>query len=1015
MRGMRIGPLQWAVGALCAVVGALMLIVPHQFEAPEYAALRPRLAWWGVAYLLSGTVLLTVAALTPKRAVVVASHLCAAGGVLILARGFALQGSWTQVSLFTVLGLGTAFGVLRPYSRERRLWSGRGDLFAIAMGLAATTNGFIVLVAPESFPVHIAEPLRPYLHWYGSIFLAGGLALIGSQIVPALPRPSVMAAHPLAGASFFVHVGATSFPNRNWNEVACYGGFGALLALLPWLAPLLGRFDPASLRARLTLALAIGAALPLIVTLSLVKDHDRRSMSTQVLTAKERMARDLAQDVADYINLHHSIVAVLAVQPDLASMLPSRHQALLQTFSAAYPEVALFHTHDAEGNPIARSDDLPLQSIIDLPDFREVRRTNGPSLEVRMGRVDRRPVFSFGAPIRDSNGQFAGMVGASLEPTHVAALLSRTAAAGGGGAYLVDASGQIIAHPDASFVPTFADLSAAPPVAELLGALRSSGSLGYSAAGEERLAGYAHVPGLGWGVVVERPAAAALVDVQAGSDFALTMLLTAIALGAIVGAVAASRLVAALEALAGAAGELATGNVAAPLPRSSISEVAHLSASFSGMREALASRTARLQLILDSVGDGIIGADLQGTATFVNPAAARMLGYRVHELIGQPLHELMHESEADGPPCLWQECRSLATLRDGAVRQLSDTLFWRKNGSSFAVEAVSAPILERGQIVGAVVAFQDITARREMERMKNHFVSIVSHELRTPLTSIRGSLGLLASEKLGPFPEQGRRMLEIAVSNTDRLVRLIDDILDIERMESSKVAMQKKACCVVDLMTQAAEGVQGMAEQALVNLSVTPPQGWVWADSDRIIQTLTNLLSNAVKFSAPGGTVLMAAERRGQQMVFQVQDKGRGIPADKLELIFERFKQVDASDSRERGGSGLGLTICRSIVQQHGGRIWVESTPGRGSTFFFSVPAIPEDSPATASPGSNGPMLLVYDENGVCGLVGSLSEQREPHSGRDHGMGRAEAAARRAHVQSPSPAAEPDVGGDSEW
>jgi CheY-like chemotaxis protein len=259
--------------------------------------------------------------------------------------------------------------------------------------------------------------------------------------------------------------------------------------------------------------------------------------------------------------------------------------------------------------------------------------------------------------------------------------------------------------------------------------------------------------------------------------------------------------------------------------------------------------------------------------------------------------------------------------------------------------------------------------------MKDEFVSVVSHELRTPLTSIRGALGLLASGLLTTQPEQGKRMLEIAVNNTDRLVRLINDILDIERIESGKVIMAKETCDAANLMIQAADAIRVIAEKAEVTLSVSPVSARLWADPDRIIQTLTNLLGNAIKFSTAGSTVWLTAHL-GEQMLFQVKDQGRGIPADKLETIFERFGQIDASDSRKKGGTGLGLAICRSIVQQHEGRIWAESTLGEGSTFFFTLPVLRQDKPVVTAAASSPLVLMCDDDPSIRAVVQTMLEQQ---------------------------------------
>jgi len=234
---------------------------------------------------------------------------------------------------------------------------------------------------------------------------------------------------------------------------------------------------------------------------------------------------------------------------------------------------------------------------------------------------------------------------------------------------------------------------------------------------------------------------------------------------------------------------------------------------------------------------------------------------------------------------------------------------------------------------------QDITERREVERSKDEFISVVSHELRTPLTSIRGSLGLLASGALGPLAPKGQRMVEIAVQNTDRLVRLINDILDIERIDAGTIDMHQRPCDGAELIKRAMQCVEQFAADAHVTLTAEAEPVTLCADPDRVLQTLTNLISNAVKFSPANSTVRVRCTRRDSEALFEVVDEGKGIPVEKLASIFERFGQVDASDSREKGGTGLGLAICRKIVEHHGGRIWVDSELGAGSTFSFVLAA----------------------------------------------------------------------------
>ena len=353
----------------------------------------------------------------------------------------------------------------------------------------------------------------------------------------------------------------------------------------------------------------------------------------------------------------------------------------------------------------------------------------------------------------------------------------------------------------------------------------------------------------------------------------------------------------------------------------------------------------RNELILESVGEGIYGINLAGECTFVNPAALEYTGHSRQDLMSaaRTMHEILQPRKPDGSDYPWEESASFATLNDGEIRRIAGEDMVRKDGGSFPVDYVVTPIVEDdNRILGAVVTFQDVTERRAVERMKNEFISIVSHELRTPLTSIRGSLGLLASGLLLKFPDKADKMLKIAVENTDRLVRLINDILDIERLESGKVTIEAAELNLGGLMKSASDTMRAMANENKVKLDTKPLDQTVWADSDRILQVLTNLLSNAIKFSEDNGKVRLTAtvldgDEEGWVRV-EVKDSGRGIPDDKVEKIFERFGQVDASDSREKGGTGLGLPICKTIVEQHGGKLWVESKVGKGSRFMFTLP-----------------------------------------------------------------------------
>lgn len=354
---------------------------------------------------------------------------------------------------------------------------------------------------------------------------------------------------------------------------------------------------------------------------------------------------------------------------------------------------------------------------------------------------------------------------------------------------------------------------------------------------------------------------------------------------------------------------------------------------------------AQLASIVESSEDAIISKTLTGTVISWNASAERLFGYTAAEMVGRSITQIIPVDR------LAEEAQILEKVARGERIQPYETARHHKNGTLIDIAATVSPINNAaGQIIGVSKIAHDITERRAIDQMKTEFISIVSHELRTPLTAIRGSLGLLAAGVYAHKPEKGQRMLQVAAQQSDRLVRLVNDILDLQRLESGKAKLAMQACDTATLIQQSVDTMRSSADQNQVQLIVKPLSVQVWASPDAIIQTLTNLLSNAIKFSDPGSKICLSVtvsesnsptadhNHPRPYALFSMQDQGRGIPIDKLEAVFERFQQVDASDAREKGGTGLGLAICRKIIEQHEGRIWVESFLGQGSTFYFTLP-----------------------------------------------------------------------------
>lgn len=341
----------------------------------------------------------------------------------------------------------------------------------------------------------------------------------------------------------------------------------------------------------------------------------------------------------------------------------------------------------------------------------------------------------------------------------------------------------------------------------------------------------------------------------------------------------------------------------------------------------------RFRSIFEHSMDGLLLTRPDGSILSANPAACRMLGRRAEEFVKLRREDVVNTEDPRLIPALQERARR--------GRVFAELTFKHADGTIFPVDITSVLFNDAQGEPRTSMIFRDITERVRLERMKSEFVSSVSHELRTPLTAIRGVLGLLGGGVLGPLSELAQTHVRMATANADRLGRLLDDILDLSRIDAGKFQLNLQSVRPDVLMAAAQETGQSLALAAGVSLQVSvQTQCCVWVDPDRIIQVLSNLISNAVKFSPSGSAVdVVVKAGRSGWVRFEVIDRGRGIEAYHINKLFQRFYQVDASDSRARGGTGLGLFISKSIVEGHGGNMGVSSTFGLGSTFWFELVA----------------------------------------------------------------------------
>ena len=335
---------------------------------------------------------------------------------------------------------------------------------------------------------------------------------------------------------------------------------------------------------------------------------------------------------------------------------------------------------------------------------------------------------------------------------------------------------------------------------------------------------------------------------------------------------------------------------------------------------------------LEHAGDAAIWLDQDGRVNYANVSTSRMLGYSHEELLNFYVTDYDPDTSLEAFKLAWERLEP-----DGS--SIFETRHRTKNREFVPVE-VSIHLLQRGTTTLLISYSRDITERKRSEQVKDELISTVSHEQRTPLTSIGGALGLLAGGAAGAIPADAMRLIEIAKNNSDRLVRLINDILDLERIESGKMLVRREPVQLSDALNGAVVENQGLGESNSVALRLlaVDPEIVVVADPDRLAQVMANLLSNATKFSPDDGTVEISTWRRGENVRVGVSDRGPGIPQVFQKHIFEKFSQVDATTSRDHQGTGLGLSIVKALVEGMGGRVGFESIPGEVTTFYFDLP-----------------------------------------------------------------------------
>lgn len=386
-----------------------------------------------------------------------------------------------------------------------------------------------------------------------------------------------------------------------------------------------------------------------------------------------------------------------------------------------------------------------------------------------------------------------------------------------------------------------------------------------------------------------------------------------------------------------------------------------------GAERALSS----MRLILESTGEGIYGIDLAGNCTFMNIAAEEMIGYRGDEVLGRNMHDLIHHSKPDGSPYPVEECPIFRSFTLGRGCRIDDEVMWRKDGTPIPVSYSAFPMIDQGSVVGAVISMSDVTQRRMLEdtlrqasarardayekekeavkrlenldQLKNEFVAMVAHDLKSPMTVIGGLADTMSSKWDKLSEDRKMEFLGLISTNVRKLADLVDDVLQVARIESNEISYVIEPLDLGSLVERTAEEQRQAHPGRTISVSNPGSLPLALADEQRVWQVLTNLLSNALKFSPPEAPVEVSVTHADDDSLrVDVQDHGGGIRPEEMGKLFQKFSRLTQTGGEKAKGTGLGLFICKRMIEEQGGLIWADSVLGHGSTFTFTLPTAPQ-------------------------------------------------------------------------
>lgn len=697
-----------------------------------------------------------------------------------------------------------------------------------------------------------------------------------------------------------------------------------------------------SLFTKFIIAMVSLAAIPVIITGWQLIEINRKGLESTILELHTHLAESLSEKINTYLErLENQMQFVIKSITEAKGQSQSILQALLDS-DQDFVSISLVNRKGDEMFKVYNPDLLKDTTLLNLSDrsiFKQIWDTKNNKTGIISGVYfeDRQPHIDALYKITQTHLMFA-----TLSLSNLWKDIEKTRLGKSGYAFLVDSNGTLIAHPDISRILKKENVKASPIVEDALQAI-SVGASEYTLPNGNRIVGaYAPVPAMGWGVIIEQLKSEAFITERKSRIQASVVGLSVIVIAIVIAFFMARNLSRPIMHLINGAERVAAGDFTTQVDVHTRDELRDLSRTFNSMTRKLKeyadlqvdkiiAEKTKTEAIIFSIADGIIMTDHTGKIQLINNQALQIFdippdpegfeGKKIYELVPKkPIIKTLQEIIAN-------------PTRDD-IREIDLSI--GETARFYKVNAGNVKAL-KGENLGIVTVVHDITLEKQIENLKEEFLHSITHDLRNPMTSIKGFLKFLLDGIAGEINEQQKKMLTTMDRASEKLLTLINDILDIAKLEAGKLDVALEQTNLREMGTHVIEAAQGISQRKQITFEFSFDESLnpINADKKLVERVITNLIGNAVKFTPDEGHIILEIKNEDNNIRVAVIDNGEGIPPDYIDKVFDKFKQVAG---QRKGGTGLGLTICKYLVESHRGRIWVESKLGVGSKFIFTIP-----------------------------------------------------------------------------